>query len=239
MTITVESIKKNYDEVLERIADAQARSHYAAKEVRVTAVSKTHPAEVVDMAYEAGLQAFGENKVQEFNEKVDVVKSPVYWHMIGHMQTNKVRFAAEKIAMIESLDRVELAMEIEKRAAALNRIIPCLLQVNILNDPTKYGMSEGEVVEMCRIITNYPHIQVCGLMGIAPLTDDKDVIRKCFSKLRQLRDSTAEKAYYFQFHNVVMDELSMGMSGDYEIAVEEGATMIRVGSALFGERIYR
>ncbi|MEJ7694543.1 YggS family pyridoxal phosphate-dependent enzyme [Daejeonella sp.] len=203
--------------------------------VKLIAVSKTKPIESITEAYEAGQRIFGENMVQELVEKAEKLPKDIEWHLIGHLQTNKVKYIAPFITMIHSVDSIKLLQEINKQAAKHNRIIDCLLQIYIADEDTKYGMDFAETVELLRSdeFKELKNIKVCGVMGIATLTDNPRMISDEFYELKTfhagLKDTFFRKDPHF-------DEISMGMSGDYKIAVEQGSTMIRLGSTLFGTR---
>jgi PLP dependent protein len=201
----------------------------------IVAVSKTNPVEKIKEAYEAGQRVFGENRVQELTPKYEALPKDIQWHMIGHMQTNKVKYIAPFVHMIHSVDRVGVLEEINKQAARVGRTISCLLQIHIAMEDTKFGFSEEEVVALVTgaQIKKLSHISVEGVMGMATFSNDKDQIRKEFRNLRQFFERLKSSELP---DNVRMKELSMGMSGDYQIAVEEGSTMVRIGSAIFGER---
>ena len=199
--------------------------------VSLVAVSKTKPIEDIEAAYAAGQRIFGENKIQEMTHKWEHLPKDIQWHMIGHVQTNKVKYMAPYVSLIHGVDRAKLLKEINKQAAKSNRIIDCLLQIHIAQESTKFGLDE---IELESIITQnpseiYPNIRIVGLMGMATFTSDLDQVRSEFSYLNSL---------YKKAKNTLTDIqiLSMGMSGDYKIAIEEGSTLIRVGSKLFGER---
>lgn len=208
----------------------------AAKNCKLIAVSKTHPAESVQEAYNAGQRIFGENKVQEMTSKYEVLPKDIQWHMIGHLQTNKVKYIAPFVSLIHSVDSVKLLEEINKQGKKINRIIPCLLQIFIAQEETKFGLNEAELFLFVQssILKNYSHVRIEGLMGMASLTGDENQIRKEFRNLRRIFDELKTK----ESANLQMKELSMGMSSDYKIAMEEGSTMVRVGSAIFGSRDY-
>ncbi|MBX2962412.1 MAG: YggS family pyridoxal phosphate-dependent enzyme [Cyclobacteriaceae bacterium] len=199
------------------------------------AVSKTQPEALILEAYEAGQRAFGENKAQELQKKYDVLPKDIEWHMIGHLQTNKVKYIAPFVHLIHSVDSLKLLVEINKQAQKVNRIIPCLLQLHIATEETKFGFSEEEVLTLLNSyeFKTLNNISIAGLMGMATFTDDQLKIRQEFRSLR---------AFFKKLKNeqlpstVSMKELSMGMSGDYAIAVEEGSTMVRIGTAIFGAR---
>lgn len=202
--------------------------------VELIAVSKTQPVERIREAMEAGQLAFGENKVQEMLPKHEALPQ-AQWHMIGHLQTNKVKYIVPFVHLIHSVDSMKLLSEINKHAARINRVVPCLLQVHIAQEETKFGFSTDELLNILNgtEIHALQHVQICGLMGMATFTPDEDQIRKEFKSLRKLFDMLKEVSLPKQ---VSMDILSMGMSHDYRIAIEEGSTMIRIGTAIFGER---
>jgi pyridoxal phosphate enzyme (YggS family) len=200
-------------------------------------VSKTQPIERVAEAYEAGHRVFGENKVQEMVEKYEALPKDIEWHLIGHLQTNKVKYIAPFVHLIHSVDSVKLLTEINKQAMKVNRIIPCLLQVHIAREETKFGFSP---LELSSIITHasieqLKHIRIIGLMGMATFTDNEEQIANEFKELKNLFDSLSQLALP---ENVQMKELSMGMSSDYTIAAAHGSTFVRIGTAIFGERNY-
>lgn len=204
---------------------------------KLIAVTKTHPVEVILEAYNAGHRLFGENKVQEMLPKHGSMPKDIEWHLIGHLQTNKVRYIAPFISLIHSVDSYRLLQEINKQGEKIKRQISCLLQVHIAEEESKFGLSEEEVLAIIaeRGIEGSSWVRIEGLMGMATLTADKDQIRKEFRKLRAF----FEKLTLMNLpSNVKMNDLSMGMSDDYRIALEEGSTMIRVGSAIFGQRQY-
>jgi PLP dependent protein len=206
-------------------------------EVKLVAITKTISAEYILELYNAGHRMFGENKVQELTAKVPGLPDDIQWHLVGHLQTNKVKYLAPFISMIESVDSLKLLSVINKEAVKNNRVIDCLLQVHIALEETKFGLSEAEVVELLsnQEFTGLKNVRVCGLMGMATFTDNMDVVRKEFRGLKAFFDSV--KIRFFEGKDYFR-ELSMGMSGDYLIAIEEGATMVRIGSLIFGERIY-
>jgi pyridoxal phosphate enzyme (YggS family) len=202
---------------------------------KLIAVSKTNPVEKIKEAYDAGQRAFGENRVQELTPKFEALPKDIEWHMIGHMQSNKVKYVAPFIHLIHSVDSYNLLEEINKQAAKITRTISCLLQIHIAEEESKFGFSEQEAFDLLHSdsVTNLNHVAIVGLMGMATFTDDKIQVRKEFKGLKTF----FEKLKSSNLHsNVLMKELSMGMSGDYQIALEEGSTMVRVGSAIFGER---
>ena len=217
-------ILEGLERVRERIEVACQRAGRTSSEVTLIGVTKTVGAEAVVEAYEAGLRDFGENRVQEALAKIEVVEQLGFeprWHMIGHLQTNKVKIAAGRLGIIHSIDSVRLAREISRRHESP---VSVLLEVNVAQDAAKFGFAPEEVAAALKEIAVLPHLDVRGLMTIAPQTNNPEDTRPTFRLLRELRDELA------------LDELSMGMSGDFEVAVEEGATMIRVGTAIFGPR---
>lgn len=204
------------------------------QETRLIAVTKTKPVEALQEAYNAGTKRFGENKVQEMASKYEVLPKDIEWHMIGHLQTNKVKYMASFVSLIHSVDSFKLLKEINKEARKNDRIIDCLLQIFIAREETKFGLSEEEAIEIftseeLRTLTN---IRITGLMGMASNTEDESVVRSEFHGLKNLFDSFKK----YENDQIKMLELSMGMSGDYIIAMEEGSTLVRVGSAIFGSR---
>ncbi|WP_337044156.1 YggS family pyridoxal phosphate-dependent enzyme [Emticicia sp. 17c] len=203
------------------------------KGVTLVAVSKTKPVAMLMEAYQAGFKRFGENYVQELTGKYNEMPKDIEWHFIGHLQSNKVKYIAPFVSLIHSVDSFKLLQEINKQAAKNNRIINCLLQIYIAEEDTKSGMTEEECLQILNpdTLKNLTHINIVGLMGMTTLTEDETQIRKEFRKLKTFHDSIVS-TYPF------LTTLSMGMSGDYEIAIEEGSTMIRVGSKIFGHRVY-
>lgn len=217
------------------IADNIAQIEKGLKqETRLIAVTKTKPEEVLMEAYNAGCKRFGENKVQEMTAKYEALPKDIEWHMIGHLQTNKVKYMAPYVTLVHSVDSFKLLKEINKEAAKNDRIIPCLLQIFIAQEETKFGLSEEEAREIITSpeLSDLQNIRIAGLMGMASNTEDEQVVRAEFKGLKALFESF--KSY--QNEQVSMQELSMGMSADYTIAMEEGSTLIRVGSSIFGSR---
>lgn len=221
-------IKKNITEFL---------SSLDGKYCTLVAVSKTKPNEDILEAYAAGQRIFGENKVQELTDKQEALPKDIQWHMIGHLQRNKVKYIAGFVSLIHSVDSLRLLKAINKEGEKVNRKVPCLLQIHIAEEDTKYGFDETELKEVFSTDTfeSLPFVEISGLMGMATFTEDREQIRREFQFLSRLFEKL--KADNLP-DNVRMDILSMGMSGDYDLAIEEGSTMIRVGSAIFGERNY-
>lgn len=204
---------------------------------RLIAVTKTKPVEMLMEAYQAGFKRYGENKVQEMVGKYEQMPNDIEWHLIGHLQSNKVKYMASFVAMIHSVDSLKLLQEINKQAAKNNRVIDCLLQVFIAQEETKFGLSEEELEELLlsEELKSMQNVRIVGLMGMASNTDDEQQVRLEFRGLKQLFDKLNAHAVDFPA-NVDFKEISMGMSGDYLLAVEEGSTLVRVGSAIFGSR---
>lgn len=202
--------------------------------VTLIAVSKTHTKEEIDEAFACGCRVFGENKVQEIADKYDQMPSDVKWHMIGHLQRNKVKYIIDKVAMIHSVDSLRLAETIEKEAAKKDICMPILIEVNVAEEESKFGLKVEEVLPLIEEISSYSHIQVKGLMTIAPFVANPEENRDVFRKLKKLSVDIAAK----NINNINMSVLSMGMTNDYQVAVEEGSTMVRVGTGIFGERDY-
>ena len=199
------------------------------KDVTLVAVSKTKPTASILEAYEAGQRIFGENKVQELAQKAEILPKDIEWHMIGHLQTNKVKYIAPFVSLIHGVDSEKLLKEINKRAAQNNRVIDCLLQFHIAEESSKFGLNEEEAVKILEIQSGYPNVRIVGFMGMATFTSNKEQIKKEFSYL-----NTVYKKLQKEYPQLKI--LSMGMSGDYPIAIDEGSNMIRVGSAIFGDR---
>ena len=227
-------LKENFQSVEARIQAACDRAGRSRKEVTLIAVSKTKPVEMLQTIYDAGSRDFGENKVQEMCDKIEQLPTDIRWHMIGHLQTNKVKYIVGRVSLIHSVDSLHLAQEIEKQAAKLDVIVPILIEVNIAEEESKFGIHKEETISLVREVATLPHIRIQGLMTIAPYVENPEVNRAYFRGIKQLSVDIARE----NIDNVSMDCLSMGMTGDYEVAIEEGATMVRVGTGIFGERNY-
>lgn len=216
-------------------------NHYneqlAPYKTQLIAVSKTKPVEDLLQAYEGGQRDFGENKVQELSTKFEALPKDIKWHMIGHLQRNKVKFIAPFVYLIHAVDSPRLLAEINKQALKNNRVISCLLQIHIAEEETKFGFDEAELLEFLKsdTLSEYNNIKILGLMGMATNTDNKAQVSKEFNHLKALFDQIKNN---FDLKNVEMQELSMGMTGDYKEACEAGSTMVRIGSAIFGARNY-
>lgn len=227
-------VVKNLKKVEEKIQQACERSGRSRSEVTLIAVSKTKPIEMMQEAMETGVNIFGENKVQEIVKKEVELPKDVEWHLIGHLQRNKVRQIAGKVKRIHSVDSLRLAEQIQKEYEKIGEIADILLEVNVAREESKYGLMPEETEAVIREIANFPNIKVHGLMTIAPFVEDPEKNRIHFQNLRKLLVDINAK----NIDNISMDELSMGMTGDYEVAIEEGATYIRVGTGIFGSRQY-
>lgn len=225
-------IRENIAETERQITDACRRTGRAADEVSLIAVSKTKPLAMLMEAYEAGVRDFGENRVQELVEKIPAMPEDIRWHMIGHLQRNKVKYIVGKVYMIHSVDSLELAKEISREAVKRHVSVKILLEVNVAGEESKFGMTPGEALSLAGAVAALPGIEVKGLMTVAPYVKDQEENRPCFQKLKQL----SVDIYGKNIDNISMDVLSMGMTGDYSVAVEEGATYVRVGTGIFGER---
>jgi hypothetical protein len=228
------SIATNLAEIRERIATAALKAGRQPEDIRLVAVSKTHPAALVDEAARAGQKLFGENYVQEFTAKAGEVAEPVEWHFIGHLQSNKVRQIAGKVSLIHSVDRLSLAEEIDRQLGKLGQACSVLIEVNVAGEATKGGTTAAAALELVRSVAALPNVHIVGLMTMPPFFDDPEAARPYFRELRELSVAIEHEA----IPNVEMRELSMGMSGDFEVAIEEGATLVRVGTAIFGHRQY-
>lgn len=227
-------VSENLEQVKANIEAACKRVGRDPKDVRLVAVSKTKPISLIEEAIEAGQDTFGENKVQEMCDKMEVLPDDIKWNMIGHLQTNKVKYIVGKTSLIHSVDSLHLAKEIQKQAVKKDVICDILVEVNIAHEETKFGTSKDEAIELVNEIAKLDHLRVKGLMTIAPFVTDPEDNREYFREIKQLSVDIADK----NIDNVCMDILSMGMTGDYMVAIEEGATMIRVGTGIFGERNY-
>lgn len=231
--MNLSAIAENLKCVRDEIEESRKRS-LTGEEVKLIAVTKTHGVDIMEEAINLGVTDVGENKVQELTEKMDLIGDKVRYHMIGNLQSNKVKYIYRDVALIHSLDRSSLAKEIEKRAKQTDHIVPCLLQVNIGDEVSKGGLAYEGVLPFLESILDYKHIKVDGLMAIAPNVEDEAYLRKLFRKMFALKEDINNRNY----EGVDMTYLSMGMSNDFSIAIEEGANMVRVGSRIFGKRHY-
>lgn len=228
-------LKEQLQEVEEKIQAACDRAGRQRSEVTLIAVSKTKPIAVLQEAYDIGVRVFGENKVQELTEKYEALPDDIHWHMIGHLQTNKVKYIVDKAELIHSVDSVKLAQVIEKEAEKKNCIASILIEVNVAGEESKFGLKVDEVIPFIEKIASFKHIRVCGLMTIAPFVENPEDNRPIFKNLHKLSVDIKNK----NIDNVNVSILSMGMTNDYEVAIEEGATMVRVGTGIFGARNYQ
>lgn len=227
-------LKENIKQVRENIYSACLRTGRSDKEVTLIAVSKTKPVSLLEEAYREGCRHFGENKVQELVEKYEMLPKDIKWHMIGHLQTNKVKYIVDKVFLIHSVDSLKLAKEISKEAVKKNVTVSVLIEVNVAEEESKFGVKLEDAEELIRNIALLPGIRINGLMTIAPYVEDSEENRQYFALLKQLSVDISKK----NIDNVYMNVLSMGMTGDYTVAVEEGASYVRVGTGIFGERCY-
>ena len=227
-------LTSNLERVKENILKACARAGRDPSEVHLIAVSKTKPVEDIRTLYDAGQRLFGENKVQELCDKIPQLPGDISWHLIGHLQTNKVKHAVGNAVPIHSVDSLKLAETISKEAGKKQLVVPVLIEVNVAREDTKFGVYPEECEDLIAAVSSLPGIRTEGLMTIAPAVENPEENRPFFRKLKQLSVDIAAK----KIHNVSMNALSMGMTNDYEIAVEEGASFVRVGTAIFGARNY-
>ena len=227
-------LERNLNEVKETIKSTTEKIGKKEDEITLIAVSKTKPISMLKEIYELGIRDFGENKVQEILEKYPNLPLDIRWHMIGHLQRNKVKYIIDKVSLIHSVDSLRLAEEISKEAMKHDLVMPILIQVNIAEEETKFGLSFENVIEEIKKISILPNIQIKGLMTIAPFVENGEENRKYFKLIKQLSVDIMKE----NIDNVCMDIISMGMTGDYRTAIEEGSTMVRVGTAIFGKRNY-
>ena len=227
-------LKDQLQEVEKRIQAACDRAGRKREEVTLIAVSKTKPVETLQEAYDLGVRIFGENKVQELTAKYEALPKDIHWHMIGHLQTNKVKYIIDKAELIHSVDSLKLAETIEKEAAKHDLIADILVEVNVAEEESKFGMKIEEVIPFVEKVSAFPHVRVRGLMTIAPFVEDPEENRSIFADLHKLYIDIKKKNH----DNDTVSVLSMGMTNDYEVAIEEGATMVRVGTGIFGARNY-
>ena len=226
-------IKKNLEKLYDRLARAAQRAGRDPGGIKVVAVSKNQTAATIREGVQAGIKILGENRVQEFLEKYEAVEEQAEWHFIGHLQTNKVKYIVDKVQLIHSLDNLPLAEEIDKRAGQKDLTVKALVQVNVSGENSKFGLAPKEVASFLETVSDrFGNIEIQGLMTIAPLSQEAEVARSCFRGLRKLADSIRER----NLSRVHMDYLSMGMTNDFEIAVEEGSNIVRIGRAIFGDR---
>lgn len=225
-------LAENLHGVRQRMTAACIRAGRDPASVKLLAVTKTQPPEVVRQAADLGLTLFGENKVQEAKAKIPLCPSRLHWHMIGHLQTNKCRDAVELFEMVQGVDSLHVAQELNKRAEQMAKTMPILLEVNIVGEGSKFGYKPEQLVSELKALNSLPRLEIHGLMTIPPWTPLPERVRPVFRNLRELKAKCEEAL------GAPLPELSMGMTGDFEVAIEEGATMVRIGTALFGERRY-
>lgn len=226
----MEIIKNNLEIINKKIKKAALRADRNPEEIKLVAVAKTATIEQIEEAIKAGVKIIGENKVQEAKEKYQIITADIEWHLVGHLQTNKVKYAVEIFDCIHSVDSIKLAEEIDKRSLQFGKTTNVLVEVNVSGEETKCGIKPEEVEPFLKELSKFSRIRVRGLMTIAPIVEDKEEVRPYFSKLRELSKEIKSK----NIKNVRMDYLSMGMSEDFEIAIEEGANMVRIGRGIFG-----
>ncbi len=232
--MTDSEIKRNLDNIMLRVRAAAEKSGRSLEDIKIIAVTKTVDVERINRVYEYGLRDMGENRVQELLEKYDRLPSDIKWHIIGHLQTNKVKYIVDKVQMIHSVDSLELAKEINTRASKHQRKVDILLQVNVSGEETKFGINPDNVNEHISVLSRMENIALKGLMTIAPYAQDPQDVRPVFRNLYNIYIDIKSKRY----DNVSMDYLSMGMSNDFEVAIEEGANVVRIGTSIFGKRDY-
>jgi len=226
----VEIIKNNLKIINVKIKKAALKASRNPEKIKLVAVTKTAAIEQIKEAINAGVKIIGENKVQEAKEKYQILSADIEWHLVGHLQTNKVKYAVEIFDLIHSVDSIKLAKEIDRRSLQFGKITNVLVEVNISGEKTKYGIKPEEVIPFLKEISEFPRVWVRGLMTIAPIVEDKEKARPYFRKLRELSKEIKSK----NIKNVKMDYLSMGMTEDFEIAIEEGANVVRIGRGIFG-----
>ena len=227
-------IKENLSYVEKLINDECEKSNRNKEDVTLIAVSKTKPVEMLQEAYDYGCRDFGENKVQELLDKYEVMPKDIKWHMIGHLQRNKVKYIVDKVFLIHSVDSLRLAEEISKEAVKKQVNVNILIEVNVAGEETKFGTTNDDAIQLVKDISKLPNISIKGLMTIAPYVDDAEENRQYFNKLKKLAVDISQQ----NIDNIDMEILSMGMTGDYLVAISEGATYVRVGTGIFGMRDY-
>ncbi len=227
-------LAENLKDVEEKILEACQKSGRKREEVTLVAVSKTKPVEMLQEAYDLGIRVFGENKVQEITAKYPELPKDIRWQMIGHLQRNKIKYIIDKVEMIHSVDSLRLAEAIDHEAEKKGVIMPVLIEVNVAEEESKFGFNREEVLNFIMEASKLSHIRIHGLMTIAPYVEDPEENRMVFRQLKELSVDIAKK----NIDNVTMNVLSMGMTGDYQVAIEEGSTMVRVGTGIFGARNY-
>ncbi len=227
-------IETNINFIKNNINNACKKINRNPEEINLIAVTKTIDTEQMNAALKMGIKIIGENKVQEIMEKYDKIEYETQWHMIGHLQTNKVKYIIDKVDLIHSVDSIRLAKEIDKRAKKINKIIDILIQINVADEETKFGLSSNKIDNTIKEISDFGNIRVQGLMAMVPYVEDPEVVRPYFKRMKKIYDSLKNSS----FQKVNMNYLSMGMTNDYMVAIEEGSNMIRIGTGIFGERDY-
>jgi len=230
-------LKQKISEIMNRVSEAASSCSRKPEKIRIVAVTKTVPAEKIREAAASGISVIGESYIQEARNKYDLLYgTPVSWHFIGHLQTNKAKYAIKMFDLIHSVDSVKLAEELDIQAKKINKVQNILIQVNIGREETKSGINEEDVPDFIKEAVRFQNISVKGLMVIPPFFDDPEIVRPYFSSLFRLQGKLRNSLASDGIKNVSMGELSMGMSGDFEVAIEEGSTLVRIGTAIFGER---
>lgn len=232
MSIEMNYIKDNIAEIFQRVEAAACKTGRNLDDIHIIAVTKTVDEDRIVEAINCGLKNLGENRVQELCDKYEKIDKPCSWHLIGHLQTNKVKYIIDKVEMIHSVDRLDLAQEIQKRAERAGRVMEVLVQVNIAKEESKFGLEKEKVMGFLRQVCKFPNIRVRGLMTIAPFSLNPEDVRWVFTELRKLYIDISRE----NIDNIYMDYLSMGMSNDFEAAIEEGSNMVRIGTAIFCKR---
>ena len=227
-------IKDNLNFIKEDIKNILIKQGRDIDSVKIIAVTKTIDIQRIEESIECGVKDIGENRVQELEKKIDFFKDDLNYHMIGHLQTNKVKYIIDKVKLIHSLDRISLAKEINKQAKKYGIIVDTLIQVNVSEEESKFGLKVDELIPFIEKISKFSNIKVKGLMTIAPFTDDEILLRNVFRKMNDLKEDISKKNY----ENVFLEYMSMGMTNDYKIAIEEGSNMVRIGTGIFGKRNY-
>ncbi len=234
MSENFDYIKNNIEIIRQKIERAAIKSGRKLEDITLIAVSKTVAPDKIISALDNGITELGENKVQELTKKYDIINRDCNWHLIGHLQTNKVKYIVDKVKMIHSVDRYDLAMEIHNRAMKIGKVVDILIQVNVSGEQSKFGVSPDNAIELIKRISELKNVRIRGLMTMAPYTENPESVRNVFSGLRKLSIDIEKE----NINNIIIEFLSMGMSNDFEVAIEEGANMVRIGTALFGERQY-
>ncbi|MFA7421288.1 MAG: YggS family pyridoxal phosphate-dependent enzyme [Melioribacteraceae bacterium] len=225
-------IAENLKKVEEKITATCLKCGRERSEIKLIVVSKTQPIQLISQVLDCGIIHLGENKAQELRDKSELISGDFFWHYIGHLQSNKIKYVIKSAEFIHSVDTLKLAEEINQKAGQINKRQKVLLEIKTSDEATKFGLStEKEIFELAEFCLTQKNIELSGLMTMAPYTDDEKVIRDCFIKMRKLKNK-------FESNGILINELSMGMTNDFELAIEEGATMIRIGTAIFGERNY-